>query len=393
MIKARVVDVEALSARTPAELATYLRAGGWRLTRRGSTSAVWTMPHEDDEFEILQPLDPGLRDYAARMRDAIEVLAVVESRSELDVLRLLSTTSMDVHTVRLHPSDQPPGTIGLDDGVLAFDSLRTLVSAAAYTVFVPEPKAVQPARKPHGLGEFLSGVRIGPSTEGSYVLSVHTPVPPRLAAAEPTLLDELGVVGPEPEPVGRQVSLRVYQAVQEAQRAAADALLTVDGLDCFTRAVDRGVSANLCEALVGLGGNGQHPFEVTLEPAAARPMSRADFSPVRFRRDHFPVLRQAAEDLRARTPESDVVVTGNVIRLYREAEATGEITIVGHVEDQDALRRIWIRLPDQWYDIAVRAHERMLPVSVRGNLVRRGTRLLLTHPTGFELLSDNSCER
>lgn len=162
-----------------------------------------------------------------------------------------------------------------------------------------------------------------------------------------------------------------------------------EGLDCFTGGIDKGISANLCEALVGLGGGGQHPFEIALEPAASRPILTA-FAPVRFRRDHLPVLQQAAEDLRARTPESDVVVTGNVVRLHREPDSAGEITVVGRIDDQDALRRVWMELPASAYDIAMRAHERMCPVSVRGILIRRGTRLFLARPTGFEVLAESA---
>src|SRR5262249_15042000 len=153
----------------------------------------WTRPFEDDEFEICQPLDPTLRDYAARIRDAVEVLAIAEGRSELEILQGLSDTSMDVHTVRLFPADQPPGIIGIDDGLLALESLRGLVGAAAYTVFATEPRPVQPARKPQGLSDFLRTVRIGPGGEGSYVLSVHTPILPRLSAEQPSIFDEPGI--------------------------------------------------------------------------------------------------------------------------------------------------------------------------------------------------------
>jgi hypothetical protein len=345
------------------------------------------LPFDGDEFEVLQPLDPALRDYAARVRDAVEVLAIAESRSELEILQLLSSASMDVHTVRIMPNDQPPGMIGIDDGVAAVESLRNLVSAAAYTVFAATPRVVQPARKPQGVGDFLREVRIGPAAEGSYTLSVHTPVPPLLAHDQASILHELGLTGPEPEPVGRQVSVRMYEAVKAAHTAAESALLTADGLDYFTDAVGQGVSANLCEALSGLGGAGRHPFDVSLAVAASRP-TNATFPAVRFRRDHLPVLQQAAEDLRARTPEDDVLVTGNVVRLYRDRDATasGEITVVGRVDEQEALRRIWMELPADAYEVAMRAHERMRQVSVRGSLLRRGTRLFLGRPTGFAIV-------
>jgi hypothetical protein len=250
-------------------------------------------------------------------------------------------------------------------------------------VFASQHRIVQPARKPQELTDFLRTVRIGPAAEGSYTLTVHTPVPPRLAQ-QPTRFEGDDELASGDIPVGRQVSLRMYAAVHAACRAAEAALLDSDGLGPFTAAVDEGLSANLCEALVGLGGGAGHPFELSLSLAAVRAESTV-LEPVRFRRDHLPVLREAALELRARTPEEDVVVTGEVVRLHREAAGSGEITLVGRVDDQEPLRRIWLDLPGEDYAAAMRAHEEMREVIVSGNLMRRGTRYVLTNPSGFRV--------
>lgn len=384
MIRARVADAQALGARTPAELSMYLRSTGWRLAARSGTVASWVRPAgADGEFEVLQPLDPGSRDYAARVGDAVATLAIAEDRSELDILRAITQVSDDVHSVSILTGDEPPGLIALEDGVTAYESLRSLVTASAYPLFASQHRVVQPARKPQELADFLRTVRIGPAAEGSYTLTVHTPVPPRLAL-QPSLFEGEAGQWPDDDPVGRRVSLRMYAAIRAACQAAEAALLTSDGLAPFTDAVAEGLSANLCEALVGLGGNAGHPFEVSLSLAAVR-AEPTQLAPVRFRRDHLPVLREAAVELRARTPEEDVKVTGDVVRLHREAGGVGEITLAGRVDDQDPLRRIWLDLPADDYTTAMRAHQEMREVSVSGNLVRRGTRYVLTHPSGFRV--------
>lgn len=303
MINARIVDGDALTARSPAELSIYLRARGWVLADHTPTVAVWARRTDDqeDEFEILQPLDPGLRDYAMRMADALHVLAVSESRSELEILREIGNATWDVHTVRIRPADEPAGMVAIDDGIQAAESLRGLVAACAYPVFAQRHRAVQPARKPSGFTEFLRTVRIGAAAEGSYILTAHTPVPPRLSADQPPLSDDAPVGLPDPEPVERQVTLQVYRAVRAAHDAATTSLLAADGLAPFTRAVDVGVTANLCEALAGLGGLSGHPYDLSLSLAAVRPGNLRP-EPIRFRRDHLPVLREAAQELRERTP-------------------------------------------------------------------------------------------
>ena len=385
MIRARVADARALAARTPAELSMYLRSTGWRLAERKGTVASWVRPagSSEGDFEVLQPLDPNSRDYAARVGDVVATLAVAEDRSELDILRAITDVSNDIHSVSILPADEAPGLISLEDGVTAYESLRNLVVASAYPVFARQHRAVQPPRKPQELTDFLRTVRIGPAMEGSYVLAVHTPVPPRLAQQQP-LADGETAPWPEEYPMGRQVSLRMYAAVRAAHEAAQAALLSSDGLDPFTDAVAEGLSANLCESLAGLGGSSGHPFEMSLSLSAVRG-EPTRLAPVRFRRDHLPVLREAAVELRARSPEEDVVVTGDVVRLHREAGGAGEITLAGRVDDQEPLRRIWVDLAADDYATAMRAHQEMREVSVSGSLVRRGTRYVLTRPASFRI--------
>src|SRR6266704_5087923 len=189
MIDVEITDRSALAARSPSDLAMYLRARNWVTRPQSETAVQWIKIVDGDEYEALQPLESRLRDYGARVRDVLRVVAVVEGRSELEVLQDISNVSMDVHSVRTYPADSAPGTIALDDGVQAFESMRNLVVAAAYSVSTDQPRAVQPARKPTEVLKFLRDVRIGPSAEGSFVLTVHTPIPPRLTSGQAPLFD------------------------------------------------------------------------------------------------------------------------------------------------------------------------------------------------------------
>jgi hypothetical protein len=145
MINVHVVDQDALQARSPVELAMYLRAQEWRITRPTDTHVLWTKTVDGDEFETRLPTDSTYRDYTARVHDLLETLAIVEGRSELDVLRDIAHVSMDGHYVRSFPANTSPGMIGLEDGVLAYESVRNLVIAAACATSTDEPKAVHPA--------------------------------------------------------------------------------------------------------------------------------------------------------------------------------------------------------------------------------------------------------
>jgi hypothetical protein len=198
--------------------------------------------------------------------------------------------------------------------------------------------------------EYLRGVRIGASAPGSFVLTMHTPVPPKLTTGEPASSHEIDTDQSLEEPFERQVSLRIYDAVRAAQEAANAALVDADGLTAFTEGAPSGISANLCEALVGLAGPTSHPVELSLQLAPSRP-ARRHLAPVRFRRDHFAVLASAAAELRARSAEEDSVVAGNVVRLYRESGlGTGEVSVAGTVDGEERPRRIWVELIGDDYE-------------------------------------------
>src|SRR2546421_2177571 len=245
MIGVEVTDRAALAARSPSDLAMYLRSRNWTIRAETESAIYWIKDVEGEQYEALQPLESGVRDYGARVRDVLHVLAIAEGRSQLDVLDDISNVSMDVHLVRTFPADSSPGMIGLDDGVQAFESLRSLFVAAAYAESSDEPRAVQPSRKPAEVLRFLRDVRIGPNKEGSFIFSVHTPIPPRLTSGQVSLFEGGDVTPLEPaEPFERRVSLRVYYAAQAAHEAATSALVKPDGLDAFTRAVRRGVSGS-----------------------------------------------------------------------------------------------------------------------------------------------------
>jgi len=74
MTDAHVTDRRALAGRSPIELAMYLRSRGWETRERDATSVQWVRVVDGEEFEAVQPIDSGLRDYSIRVLDVLQVL-------------------------------------------------------------------------------------------------------------------------------------------------------------------------------------------------------------------------------------------------------------------------------------------------------------------------------
>lgn len=92
-MKVKIRDREMLSKISPSQLVAYLEARGWRRERLfENKGGLWRLGLANGEqFEILVPLQATLRDYVARLIDAIDTLEVVEERSQLEIFRDLTS--------------------------------------------------------------------------------------------------------------------------------------------------------------------------------------------------------------------------------------------------------------------------------------------------------------
>lgn len=372
-------------ASDPQRISLYLTSRGWAAHEEvGGT--LWTA--HDESYEVFVPRHREMRGYASHIRTMLSTLSASEERSATQISLEISVSDADVQYVRTDPNAES-GTTPIDQGVKAFESLRQWVLSGAVSASTDQVRLVQPARKPAIALDFMRSVRLGPTFEGSYILTVYIPVPPRIGQTE------IEVDHPQvrllSQPFQRRVSLKLREATSAAMSAADDVIQRRVGIDAFTQRAEKGVNANLCEALAGFASPEGGSASIDFSWALSRPVEPAE--PIELNRDQVSVLREAAQELRAAAPEEDVTVVGAVVRLHREGTlAAGEISIAGIVEGgtNDRLRRIWLDLAEEDYSLATRAHGSGATVSVTGNLVKRGNRYVLQNPGRFTVRAENA---
>ena len=355
---------------------------GWqRRTEVSSTPDVWVLPTSEGTYEVIAPSSQETRDFAKRVAELLRTLSVVEDRSELDLLRDLHAARFDIQYIRTHFTS-PPGTAPLREAADAFAAAQAMLSAS--TASLEEPRLVLPSRRPSRTSELMQKVLAGPTREGSYIISIWVPVPPRLTQ------DEDQVLFDDPsEPFEREATKHLNFALTAAREATSEALYGDEGLESFVARRDSGISANLCEALVKLSGEDEAGFDVRFAWSLDRPVLDLDRR-IFFSQESIPVLEEAARELRARMPQEDVRLRGNVVRLHREGQlGRGEVTIAGLVVDdpQEKLQHVSLDLAESDYQLAIEAHQRFDNVEVTGSLYRRGTRTYLRNPSGFSVPS------
>lgn len=380
-MSASVLAPDALRALRPLEVASYLRVHGWRqeadLNGKGS---VWLLPAEAgrEEADITLPLQRDLGDFALRMGDVLRTLRQVEQRPEPEILQDLMTTSSDLIRVRAPSREADSGSLPLEQAVAFVERARDLVLAAACAAITK--RAYYATRKPTKATEYLSRVRMGQTERGSYVLTILSPVAPALAPEGELPLD----LAPS-EPYERQVTRTLAEGLAAMEQAARDAAAS-GGMGGFAHAIQRGVSANLCDAVAGLSavspGEG---LDIRIAWSRTRPVTNTMPSRIFLGSDSMPLIQEAARLFKDTAPVEDVELQGFVTRLARgPTETRGEVTLEGFVDGQ--LRRAIVELGEGIYAEAVQAHEQRQRVACAGDLVKERGGFRLQNPRHFRVL-------
>jgi hypothetical protein len=379
-MKALVRDTETLQSLRPLELVQYLKANGWQQNRQIPEKASYWLSRgaDGEELEILLPLRTDFADYTTRIAELLHVLEVAEGRSQLEILHDLSTINADVVRIRTHMEEAETSGIQLDEGVQLHQRARDLWIAAACSA--RHHKAAFANRKPDIVVDSARKVRFGVSGAGSYVLTIISPVPPALNIEERTLAGM-------PEPFERKTALTLANAMW-AIRSAARRSAETGNAEPFWDAVQYGVSANFCEALVGLNeSGGKSGVETSFTWALSRQVPESTPKRILLSADVVAYCGEAAKILRASSAIDDVEVQGEIISIERSYEAgDGAITVSGVVDGKP--RRILLWLSHLDYELAIRANDEKHTIYCVGKLEKEGASWVLRNPRDFTILTE-----
>ena len=370
-MKATVRDTEALKAVSPAALSAYARAAGWsKVETYGDHSDVYAARGRP---EIILPRTERLGDYADVVSRLIQIFADAAEIDELSLYRDLVTADRDV--IRVRAAENDDGAVAVNDGLDLLRGARDLLLAAACSLRHPRP--LYRADSNREAAKHVQRIRLGQTEQSSFTVTLVTPV-----VAPPMRSSFTGDWRPEDEPIERRMTRRLTDALGTARTAIEQ---TVGGADdAFFKAVEEGISANLCEALVTL----IEPFpaldiSVTWARTLPRRTARETF---RFGRTDAPILREAARSFRNREPQPDARVFGIVQRLKRdEAETDGNITLRASIDGRN--QSVTVLLEQFDYERAIRAHQAKAPIVMEGDLERIGQRWRLLNARVVDIIS------
>ena len=307
------------------------------------------------------------------MAEAVEAIAAVEERSELDVFYDLSGEVSDVIQMR-SPTDASKGALSLRQNAdLLNDAYRMLASAARAA---EKPRAAYRGGMSAEVSEYLDSVQPMPSYYEGHTLTLHSPVSAGIGQTD------FGDDYLPPFP--RRATHKLAVALTHAS-SAIDETLIGDTLEPFERSVEHGVSANLCDSVAGLAKKG-HGIEIDMSWAVVRP-SNVEDSKFKFSDKSADVLIEAAKSFRRNEPSFDERVTAQVVRLDREPdEFDGRATLLSMRDGR--LVRIRVKFEQSVYSRVIQAFQEQRTIGLDGDVYPVGNMYELRNPRNLTLMAD-----
>jgi len=376
-----IKDDKVFGSLNPQAIEKYLQCQGWQLLRRiGDKASLWDSRSDEGNLcRILLPVDLKLQDFDFSMGKAVRGIARFEQRSQLQVLEDFETLAIG-DVIRLRSEDpmvRAEGTLPLDQGINLVTQARDMAMAAACAVI--EPTAILPSRRPAEAEHYIRETRLGQTERGSYIVKLVSPLPPEQFA-----LEIPGMV--PPVPYERRVVDQLVKSLNALHQTTVDAQKRGPfRLPPFQELIPEGVSANLCEAIATTEEKRPHrALEVSVTYSyALRPQHYAP-KVIQFPLSLLPYIAKAGRGLRETNPEEAQLV-GFVVTLHRVSlQGPGEITLTCLLEGKQL--RVRIRLSEDNYTAAIRAHELGERVSCHGRLVREGRSRRLDRLQEFKVL-------
>ena len=381
-MKVRILDKAPFQLLNPADVATHLQATGWKKhDDRPGYSSTWLKEYKGETADLLLPVDRSVGDYLLRMIDAVRLIAAVEERSELETLADLQFASTDILRIRFRYADAADGAIPLLQAEKLVESAKEMFLAAGSAVNAR--RAYFATNRTEEVRQFVQNLRLGQSERGSYIVTVLSRVTPELKSDPVSLFSE-------PEPPFERKAVAGLNAALVALRNAVDRAATSFSSKVFHDAVQDGVSANLCSALVNMNGTNPQPADELrfgFTWARSRPYDGAASRDVSFPAESFPILAEAARVLKATAPLDPQDVQGVVVKLQAKDDG-GVATVSTFIEGQP--RKVTIALTDGEHKKAIQAYDKRTEIVCRGVLTRNGQLWALQYAGPLTVLSEDS---
>jgi len=351
------ISETAFAAISPRSLVLYAKSLGWEFFEDfGSAAHVYV---HKTHGEILLPRSQELGDYHRAVYDAVKRFTRITKGTEKSVFEAITGSEFDVIRFAVESADD--GSIYFDDALKLHNQAKEALLAAACATKTRQ--AVYRAGANKEAVRYLERVKLAQSERGSYVVRLHSPVPPQLQS-------DLFENEPfEEQPFERQVTTTFMNALEKSKYLLESAV--AGGGDNLDEFVQYGVSANLCESLGKMLENKAN-LKISTTWSKGRPKEQR-IKTVSFNESSSDYFKEVARILRIKEPRRDISILASIHKLARrDASEVGKIYFNALVDEERLT--VSAELNEASYSMATNAHKAREMVEITGDLERVGSR-------------------
>lgn len=372
-------QLNAITALVPSQLSGYLTSHGWiEDGDLGEIATIWhRKENEYQDFEILQPLTIHLKDYYQRVYDLIEVISNFEQRAFFDVVNDLNNFQANIIKIQVIHEDVEGGSIPLNDGVLLFEKAKELLISVVRSTY-SKRKHFSGGNLSEDITEIIESMRLGQTEHGSYVVNLIAPLIHK--EKDQQELSKSTVSRLVSETLTRSLSA-IDESIKEYTRTKL--------YSSFDKAVDQGVSANLCDALIGISGKTKsRDVKITIFMSKVEDEFDSARLEHKFASNLMPYLQIASDYYKEKHVLLNQVVSGLVTKLsHEEEENVGTVTIDATVNGLE--KSVSIELPIDEYWKSHSAHKKSHIIKCLGDLHVTSRSAKLINVKDFRVISND----
>jgi hypothetical protein len=178
-------------------------------------------------------------------------------------------------------------------------------------------------------------------------MTIISPVSPRLTGG----VDLFGAPVNVDEPFERKTVRILAQGLAAVARACRDVAAS-GNIDPMREAISEGVSANLCEAIMGLHrGSGEQGVDFSFSWAPSRGIPTGVPRHVSILPDAIPIIQETARVFRETATVENTEIFGTIQRLEDFSGRQGRVTVFGIADGQQ--RTVHMQLTDHGKPISI----------------------------------------
>ncbi len=350
----------------------YLAKNDWKKVEDLKKCQLWSF--EDHEFYI--PNSDKYADFHLRISEMIKKLQDIENRDLIYIIDDINDSRSDILRVRVDDLFTQEGTMLIEKAGKFINETLNLIRYSASAA--EQKRKYYKSQPPKIVKDYLdNNVRMGQTERGSFVIKIISNIP--VVELENTQEEFKGMKKP---PFQREV-IKTLAIALESTKKLIDQTKDTRSEEYILRTVEKGVSANLCDALDSLTNvvsNQDVEFSFAWSPI----VEELELLPrkLTFNNSNSEYLRTVSEVLKKEDSETTKRISGQVVSLHREpGEESGEITI----KDNETGHKYRIELSDDVYSKAVEAHKKKSLTSCNGEIERRGNTYSLKNVEDIEI--------